>query len=362
MENLLGLGRDIREWLGTLVWYSRKKIKIFAYRFETIKDYLVDFLITKRGLRQRPFLHFGMFVLFGIGLLGAPLVASTYPTLKKDQPQAPSPSAVLNMQTAAETETVTEESVKPRDKIVIHKVQKGETVSTIAEKYGISTDTIRWANNLKSIHDLSIGQELKILPVSGVAHEVKKGETIYTIAKKYEANPQAVVDFPFNDFLDPGTFSLAMGTVLIVPEGTIPQEKPWSAPKPVITVPQEAIAGGGQLAWPVGGTITQRFVWYHKGIDIANSSAPAVLAAEAGTVVSAVKERWGYGWNIILDHGGGLQTLYAHLQDFYVGAGDKVNRGQAIGQMGSTGKSTGTHLHFEVHKNGVALNPFGFLK
>lgn len=362
MENFLELKGEFGAWLRAFFWYGQKKLKNFASQFETTKGHLVDFLINKRGLRQRPFLHFGMVALLGLGIMGTPFIASTYPTIKQEEPPSTPPSAVLNTQTAAETETVTEESVKPRDKIVTHKVQKGETLSTIAEKYGISTDTLRWANNLKSIHDLSVGQELKILPVSGIAHAVKQGETIYTIAKKYKANPQAIVDFPFNDFVEPSTFSLAVGTVIIVPEGVMPEEKPWSPPKPTITIPQESIAGGGRLLWPVTGQFTQNYVWYHKGIDIANKAAPSVAAAEGGVVVSALKERWGYGWNITIDHGGGLQTLYAHLQDFYVNAGDKVSRGQPIGQMGSTGRSTGTHLHFEVRQDGVAQNPFNFLK
>lgn len=356
------LGQEFKEWIKAIWWYSQKKVKIFASNFETKKSYLVDFLINKRGVRQRPFLHFGMAVLLGLGIVGTPFIASTYPTLKQEKTQAAPPSAVLNTQTAAETETITEESVKPRDKIITHKVGKGETLSQIAEKYGISTDTIRWANDLKSVNDLSVGQELKILPVSGVSHAVQKGETIYTIAKKYSANPQAIVDFPFNEFVDPSTFSLAMGTVIIVPDGVKPQEKPWSPPKPTLA---PIIAGGGgtgKFAWPTSGSISQGFSWYHPGIDIANKSAPAVLAADSGTVVAAVKERWGYGWYIWIDHGNGFKTLYAHLQDFYVGVGDKVSRGQAIAQMGSTGRSTGTHTHFEIWKDGKAQSPLNFLK
>ena len=363
MENFLELGKEFKDWLKVLAWYSEKKIKIFAFHFEATKGRLVDFLINKRGLRQRPFLHFGMLVLLGAGIIGAPFIASTYPTLKEKKAPQTSPSAVLNIQTAAETETVTEESVKPRDKIITHEVQKGETLSTIGEKYGVSIDTIRWANDLKSIHDISVGQELKILPVTGVAHTVKKGETVYTIAKKYEANPQAIVDFPFNDFIDPSVFSLAIGTTVIVPDGAMPQEKPWSPPTPALTIPQEMIAGGGgQLVWPAGGSISQRYVWYHKGLDIANSSAPGVGAAEAGRVTLVARERLAYGWHVIIDHGGGLQTLYAHLQRIDVSEGESVSRGQIIGRMGCTGRCTGIHLHLEVRKNGVALNPLGFLK
>lgn len=362
MENFLRLGGEFRTWLRALIWYSQRKIKIFAHHFEVTKGHLVDFLINKRGLRQRPFLHFGMLALLGLGIVGAPFIASTYPTLKQVE-TSPPPSAVLNIQTAAETETLTEESVKPRDKIIIHKVQSGETLSSISEKYGVSVDTIRWTNALKSIHDLSVGQELKILPVTGVAHTVKKGDTIYSIAKKYDANPQALVDFPFNEFIDPSTFTLAVGIAVIIPDGVMPEEKPWSPPRPTITIPQGPfVSGAGKLSWPVTGQLSQNYVWYHRGIDIANNSAPSVGAAADGIVVLALKDRWSYGWHIIIDHGGGLQTLYGHLQDFYVNVSDKVSRGQAVGRMGSTGRSTGIHLHFEVRQNGAAQNPFNFFK
>ncbi|MBI4100833.1 peptidoglycan DD-metalloendopeptidase family protein [Candidatus Microgenomates bacterium] len=363
MESLKDLGKDFKKWLEVCAWYSQKKIKIASEDFETLKNYLVDLLVTKRGLRQRPFLHFGMAAILGAGLVGAPFLATSYPILGQKEPEPLPPSAVLNVQTASETETATIESVKPRNKIITHTVEKGETLSSIAQKYGISVDTIRWENNLKSVKDISVGQELKILPVTGVSHIVRKGETIYTIAKKYDANPQALVDFPFNDFIDPSAFTLAVGTTIFVPDGVKPEEKPWSPPRPTITIPQDMIVGGsGRFSWPTSGSISQGFSWYHPGIDIANRAAPAVLASDGGIVISAKKERWGYGWHLIVDHGNGFKTLYAHLQDFYVNQGDKVGRGQAIGQMGSTGRSTGTHLHFEIWKDGKAQPALSYLQ
>lgn len=361
METLGELGEDLKVWTQVSKRYWEKKFKIAFSHFETAKSYLVDFLMARRGLRQRPFLHFGMFLLLGAGLVGAPLLATNYPTLGRLQPPPDPPSAVLNTQTASEVETVTEESVKPRDKVISYKVQKGDTLSSIGEKFGVSVDTLRWANDLKSIKDIAIGQELKILPVSGVAHKVQKSETIYTIAKKYEANPQAIVDFPFNDFLDPSTFTLALGTTLIVPDGTKPEEKPWAPPKrPLPTIPQTL--AGGRLNWPTSGQLSQSYVWYHKGVDIANKGAPAILAAEGGRVVSVIRQNFAYGWHVIVDHGGGLQTLYAHLSGIEVKEGDLIKKGEVLGQMGCTGRCTGTHLHFEVRQNGIAQPPLNFLK
>lgn len=356
----LSLGEEIIEWLKLWRVYSRKKIIRAAGFFEKFKNFLARLLIRRRGTYQRPFLHFSMVILLAMGIVAAPIIAQNYPLLKRPQDNTP-PSAALKTITAlSQVETETLISEKPRDKIIIYKVQKGDTVSSLAQKFGISLDTIRWANDLKSIKDLSIGQEVKILPVTGVAHKVQKGETIYSIAKKYEANPQAIVDFPFNDFVDPSTFSLAIGQILIVPDGVKPAEKPWSPLPPRLP---EMIAGGeGALAWPAGGQISQRFVWYHKGIDIANKNAPAIGAAEAGRVTLVARERWGYGYHLIVDHGGGLETLYAHLQRIDVSQGEKVSRGQTLGQMGCTGRCTGTHLHFEVRKGGAAVNPFSYLK
>ncbi|KKS21623.1 MAG: Peptidase M23 family protein, partial [Candidatus Roizmanbacteria bacterium GW2011_GWC2_41_7] len=117
-----------------------------------------------------------------------------------------------------------------------------------------------------------------------------------------------------------------------------------------------------QLLFPTTGSITQQPVWYHMALDIANRAAPDVYAAEAGTVSLATCYQWGYGCHIIVDHGNGMQTLYAHLSSFYVSAGQSVGRGDALGRMGSTGRSTGTHLHFEVRNGGVAINPWNYLQ
>jgi murein DD-endopeptidase MepM/ murein hydrolase activator NlpD len=249
-------------------------------------------------------------------------------------------------------------SVKPRDKVEEYTVRSGETLDSIANKFDISVDTIKWANNLKS--DLiKPNQVLKISPVTGIIHKVASGETIYSIAKKYNTNAQNILNFPFNSFEDLDTFSLMAGQTLYVPGGTIEPEKPTYQ---FVASIQAGVQGSSNFIWPTSGGITQYYVWYHQALDIANPGNPPVLAADSGTVVYAGCLNWGYGCHVIIDHGNGYQTLYAHLSSYAVEAGNSVGQGSQIGVMGSTGRSTGTHLHFEIRSGGVILNPLNFLK
>ncbi len=170
-----------------------------------------------------------------------------------------------------------------------------------------------------------------------------------------------MVDFPFNSFSNDETFELAIGQTVIVPDGVKPAENITPRVRQ-ITPDAGTVVASGQFVWPTSGTITQRFVWYHKGIDIANRGVPGVLAVDSGRVVSSGWSPAGYGNHVMIDHGNGYRTLYAHLSKIYVVAGQTVNRGSSIGQMGSTGRSSGPHLHFEVIQNGAHVNPLNFLK
>jgi len=227
------------------------------------------------------------------------------------------------------------------------------------EKFGVSTDSIKWQNNLTS-DTIVIGAPLKIPPVTGIVHKVKQGETVYSIAKKYQTDAQKIVNFPFNDFIDLDTFALAVGQNVMVPDGVPPEEKPVLIAPPIQYFAGE---GTGQFSWPTSGAITQYPVWYHMAVDIANRDAPNIIAADTGTVVLVEKQKYGYGWHVIVDHNNGYQTLYAHMQRINVDLGQKVTKGATvIGRMGSTGRSTGTHLHFEIRFKGRALNPLAILK
>jgi len=357
--------QDLKDFFFCLLGYIKDKLlKIFRF-FEKIKSKLAARLYWQRGRYARPFIHSGMaFLIMGGIIFGPALVAESFPGLAADpwEENLP-PTAVLSAISEEANGTATLISLKPRAEIIEYEVQPGDTISDIAEKFGISVDTIRWANNLKSIKSIKEGQKLKILPVTGLIHKVNHGETIYSIAKKYSVEAQNIVNWPYNSFANDETFALAVGQELIIPDGVMPKVKPWSPRKYIAYQVSKAgtASGTGQFVWPATGRLTQGFRWYHKAIDIANQSAPAILAADSGTVISA---GWlgGYGNQITIDHGNGFSTRYAHFSRIYVSAGQRVNQGQPLGQMGCTGRCTGTHLHFEIRLNGVAQNPMNYLK
>lgn len=357
---------DFSQFIRVSRWYLKKKFHLLAANFEIGKNFLVDKLMWKRGRLAKPFLHTGLMFLLSVGIAFGPLVASKYPTLGKEEGEfsEDTPSSVLNTITASSNETTTEESLKPRDKIITHTVTKGETLSSIAKKYfksdsAMALNTIRWENNLTS-DELSVDQELDILPVPGIKHQVSSGETIYTIAKKYTTNSQKIVDFPFNYFRDEETFALNIDDLLIVPDGIKPQEKPF-IPPPSYYAQMPTGGGTGEFIWPTNGEITQWRTWYHTGVDIANASVPNIVAGGPGVVSFVSFEEWGYGYHLMINHGT-YQTLYGHLSSIDVSEGQTVSTGQVLGRMGSTGRSTGTHLHFEVRQGGAILNPMDFLK
>lgn len=246
----------------------------------------------------------------------------------------------------------------------VYTVQEGDTIAGIAEKYSVTTDTILWSNGISSNDIIRAGDHLTILPISGVLHTVASGDTLLAIARQYDVDALAIAKY--NRLAD--THSLSIGEKLIIPGGeiTAPRQVP-----PIIgrdtriadgsdgPTPEPVQSTGDGLVWPTTTKhIAQYFRWGHTGIDIDNRSRPAIYAALDGTVEFA---GWlgAYGNLVIVSHGNGLQTYYAHLGKFYVGEGESVDKGQAIAQMGSTGRSTGPHLHFEVRRHGTPINPLG---
>src|SRR3989344_3672914 len=352
--------KDVVEFCSELTTYIIKKLHLSFIKFEGFKKIFVVVLYRQRGKYAKRFIHSGMAGLAALGILIAPVVADEFPKNQVNPWDIASPSSIV---TASTDDTTTLVSEKARDKIIEYEVQEGDNVASIAEKFGISTETVLWQNNLDAKSKIKIGQNLQILPVTGMSHKVSKGDTVYSIAKKYDTSPQAVVDFPFNAFVNDETFELAIGQIVIVPDGVKPKEAQSSPRIRQITPDAGTVVASGSFVWPTSGTITQNFYWYHKGIDIANRAAPDVLAADSGKVVSAGwLDGYGYGNRVIIDHGTGYRTLYAHLPQIYVIPGQTVARGSAVGKMGSTGRSTGVHLHFEVIRNGVYLNPLSVLR
>ncbi len=349
--------QDLSDWRRGWFLYIEKKLGRMGTRFETYKTFLVNFLMARRGGYQRPFLHFSLGMLLVVGILSAPILARSYPgALPTSLNEFTPASAVLTSLDLTEYGVQTQVSAKPRDQVILYAVQEGDTLASISQKFDVSVDSIKWSSDLKS-DELSIGQELKIPPVTGIVHKVKEGETIYSIAKKYKTEPQKIANWIFNDFSDLDTFAINIGQILIVPDGVQPE-----APAIFIPAPPVFAGGTGQFQWPTGGLITQYYVWYHRGIDIANSAAPGIAAADSGVVTLVEYLRWGYGQHVMIDHGNGFITLYGHMSEIYVKPGDRVSRGQTIGRMGSTGRSTGTHLHFEIRRGNELVNPLPFLK
>lgn len=235
--------------------------------------------------------------------------------------------------------------------ISIYVVHEGDTLSDIAKMFNVSVNTIKWGNDLKG-NSLTPGQTLVILPISGVQHVVKKGDTLQSIAKQHKGDLDEILSY--NNL----TLSskLTVGDVITVPDGEVTAT--------VITKPS---SGGGKTSSnptyagyylrPIVGGVKTQGVHGHNGVDLASAYGTNILAAAAGEVIISRNSGYngGYGSYVVIKHANGTQTLYAHLSATTVNAGDFVSQGQVIGKMGSTGKSTGTHLHFEIRG---ARNPF----
>lgn len=229
-----------------------------------------------------------------------------------------------------------------RGGVVHYRVEKGDTISTIAEIFGVSTNTVLWANNLKAKDLIKPGDELAILPVSGLKHRVANKDTVDSIAKKYKADKAQII--AFNDISADG--KLKINQELIIPGGKKP------APAPVVV----AKAGQwsnikGYFSIPAKGIITQGAHGSNKNaVDIGNSRGTAIYAAAGGTVQKAISSGWnqGAGKYITIKHPNGTSTLYAHLDKILVRKGQVVQKGDNIGLMGSTGRSSGSHLHFDI--------------
>ncbi len=275
---------------------------------------------------------------------------------------------------------------RPRQELSSYKVQDGDTVFGIAEKFGLDPETVLWSNYnilLDDPHSLKPGQELTILPVNGVYWEWLGGIPFGDWAAFYGVDPAAIIEFPGNN-LDANTVgdyanaNIKTGTWLIIPGGTR-EFVSWSAPLGVtrenpasarVLGPGacEAVSGGavgyGTYVYPTNKHYLSGFDYSektnHRGIDLAGSLGEGVYAADAGVIVYSGWNNYGYGNMIMIDHGNGFQSLYAHLSELYRGCGQSVGQGEGIGAIGSTGSSSGPHLHFELMA-GIKVNPWDYL-
>ena len=361
------IGKECVLFLSYLYSYVRKHILAWFLWFEAKKNLLVKFFLMKRGRYNRPFLHFATITVLGVGILISPVLSDTYPIFssKAAVNRLPSPSTQEQSVIVDQNVFHTDISQKPRDTIITYTVERGDTISTIADKFGIDTNTIKWENNLSG-DDLSIGDQLRILPVKGVSYKVASGDSIYSIAKKFNTDAQKIADFPFNNFSNPETFSLVEGQMLIVPDGIKPSEQPYVKPEPdyVAQSPSQQDFSGGGFHWPLQGEITQGFSWYHPGIDIAGAVGTPIYAAMGGVVAEAsCGWNWGYGCHVLINHPNGFSTMYAHMVTTpAVSVGEIVTAGQLIGNRGNTGRSTGPHTHFEIRSPHGNVNPLSYLQ
>lgn len=260
---------------------------------------------------------------------------------------------------------------------ILHTVETGESVASIAKFAFLKPETIRWANGLSANDQVKPGQKLLILPVDGILHTVRRGQNLQMIADLYSVDETRIA----SQNKIRGGYLLA-GQALIIP-GAQPIVEVIAAPKTAKKPTIMASGGAGRvqlaafknytiepsygiLQMPCDCLFTQYFSPTHFGVDLQHKGGSPVFAAEAGTVIRT-DEGWdgGYGNVIEIDHGNGFITLYAHNKDLYVAKGDIVVRGQPIAFMGNTGRvhgPTGIHVHFEVHVNGVKKNPLMYLQ
>jgi LysM repeat protein len=277
---------------------------------------------------------------------------------------------------------------QPRLEISQYEVQVGDSVFEIAKKFNLNPETILWGNYYvlaDDVHRLQPGQTLNILPVDGVYYEWHTGDGLNGVADFYGVPVDDILDWTSND-LDRNTIgdyanpNIAPGTWLVIPGG-VREFVSWSAPR--ITRDDPAVAktfgpgfcgeimegpvGNGTFVWP---SVERYLSGYdyspetnHYGIDIAGSTGYALFSVDAGVVVYAGWNDWGYGNTVVIDHGNGWQSLYAHMDSLNVGCGSFVYQGDVIGALGNTGNSSGPHLHFELRSDLYGkVNPWNFLQ
>ena len=283
----------------------------------------------------------------------------------------------------------------PREAVVTYTVQPGDTVFGIAYAFGLRPESLFWANEetLPDVHLLAVGQELYIPPVDGVLHLASGDESVAQIAAQYGVEVAVILDAPYNHLTDAAPAARPRpGTPIMIPEarGEIPEDlfrqvvesSPPEGTNGDLASGGAGAVGGfapghpGSCGWTAvsyGGAGSFRWplpsfsVWadyadpWHRGIDLGGVPGVPVFAADNGTVIFAGWNNWGYGNMVVLDHGNGFRTLYAHLDQARLRCGQGVNGGQVVGTLGTTGNTAGPHVHFEIRLNGVPVNPRDYI-
>lgn len=239
-----------------------------------------------------------------------------------------------------------------RPNVFTYIIKPGDSDWSIAHQFDLDVDTLRFSNEWMRLNPDLIypGQEMVILPVKGAYVTVLTGDTLEGIALRYGVEPDAIRDFPLNQI---NGDTLRAGQKLVIPDGRLDYAELILPPGP---------GRGYTLAWPLRGAVSQGYHGGHLAIDIATFYGAKVYASAAGRVIYARFSPDGWlGFRIVIAHGNGLQTAYNHMSDIYVEEGESVSRGQMIGQVGSTGNSTGPHVHFQVYQGSQRANPLNYL-
>ena len=304
----------------------------------------------------------------------APVHSPTPPPELGNVMPTPDPGDVLRL---ADIHTII--PTRPRYEVSKYTVVANDTLFVIADKFNLDPETILWGNTALADNPnlLSVGQELNILPVDGALRIVQAGDTLEKIAKAYHGTVDGIVNFPGND-LDPSEPVITNGQFIIIPGGWR-DSVVWQLPVVTRSTGPSANTGEpGSCSGPFSGpTGSNTFVWPannrflsgtdylpqgHPGIDIAAGLGAPLFASDTGVIVFAGLSYRGYGNLVIIDHGNGWQTAYAHLSQINVFCGGAIFQGQLLGLSGSTGNSTGAHLHFEMrHSQFGRVNPWMYL-
>jgi murein DD-endopeptidase MepM/ murein hydrolase activator NlpD len=318
------------------------------------------------------------------GYLRSAAIPATVPsTMVRHQIEAeatsqPSELAATAPAAVASAEVSPTGTPAPRDAFFTHQIQPGETVYSIADLYGIDADYILWNNPEVGLDPnlLLVGANLLIPSINGIAHHVTYGDSLWGVADYYGADINQVL--AVNGLSDADT--IVEGMVLMIP-GAVPPAPVYEEPVYDEPVFDDSGSGGGfggpallsaplppastGYIWPFYGNITTYFGGYygHKGIDLDGVGAygAPIAAAADGIVILASYDEWGLGLHVVVQHSDGSMTKYAHLSEIWVGQGEYVSQGQAVGALGSTGYSTGAHLHFELWIGGGPVDPLAYL-
>lgn len=355
---------EVRLYLNFLYIYARQRVINLLVLATRLKRAIIVLLLLGRGKYTSHISNVSFLLLMIVVITNAPTIARNHPFkselfAESNQDVALDETYITLDEADISINTIKTEGI--RDKVIVYELPADESVKVIADKFEVSEKSIAWLNKTTN-QTLKKGTRVKIPPVTGVIHTVEPGDNIYAIANKYQVNPQNIVNFPFNEFKD-GSFTLIAGSELMVPGGTVVEPKaPVVSDSYSFAQVVAGVRGSSNFIWPTNGIVTQYPASYHMALDIANPANPPVIASDAGTVIYSGCFSWGYGCHVIIDHGNGYRSLYGHLLRRDVEQGATVSQGQQVGIMGSTGRSTGTHLHFEIRQGSTLLNPQSFLR